>query len=508
MTTNGERRSPSVAVVGAGLTGICAAIKLREAGIRDLTIYEKAPSVGGSWFYNRYPGLQCDVPSRVYSYTFAPNPDWSALNAPRDELWRYLEWVVDEFALRERIRFGSEVVSAEFEGAQWRIRTSTGETRTVDFLITATGILHHPRHPAIAGLETFAGDVFHSAEWDDSVPLSGRRVAVVGTGSTGVQLVGALAGVAGELRHFVRTPQWIFPLPNRRYSRLTRFALRRWPVLNQVAYKSMRLAFASVFDRAMIHKGWQRNLVHSLCRWHLRLAVRDAELRSRLTPAYEPMCKRLVMSMAYYPAIKREHVDVVTEPIDHIEPGGIVTADGSLHELDALILATGFHSQAYMRPMALVGEDGITLDQLWSGDPYAYDTVALPHFPNFFMLCGPHYPSANQSWFEGAEIQADYVAKWVRLYMDGVYDLAAPTEAATQRFRDQVREAYPGEAAWATGCASWYMGREGIPMIWPWRQNRYRQMLSEPRVEDFELGRVRHVAPAATSDASAMGVTE
>src|SRR5919109_826269 len=321
-------RTPSVAIVGAGMSGLCMGIKLKQAGIDSFEIYEKAEAVGGTWRDNTYPGLSCDVPSRFYQYSFELNPDWSHAFSPGPEIWRYFERVADKYGLRSHIRFGKEVVSGHFEDGRCRIRTSDGEKAMADFLVSACGVLHHPRVPAIPGLERFSGAAFHSARWDHDVELRGRRIAVVGTGSTGVQIVTDLSEVAGRLLHFQRTPQWILPAPNRRYTRLER-ALHR-----------------------------------------------------RLTPDYRPMCKRLVVSSGFYRAMQRPTVELVREGIDRIEPGGIVTADGRLHEVDVIVFATGFDTHAYVRPMELLGQGGITLDEAWRDGPRAHRTVAIAGFPN------------------------------------------------------------------------------------------------------------------------------
>ena len=369
-----KKRDPAVAVVGAGMSGLCAAIALLRSGITDVTIYEKADEVGGTWRDNTYPGLTCDVPSRVYQYTFAKNPNWTHLFSPGGEIQAYFRDIADRYALRDRIRFGTEIVSARFEGGRWVLRTDAGAESTVDFLISATGVLHHPRMPSIAGLDDFGGDVFHSARWDHRVELQGKRIAVVGNGSTGVQLVCGLAGVAGKVMMFQRTAQWIVRLPNPRYSRFTSITHQAVPWLDRLAY----LAYSSIFDTfavALTKPGLRRKLMGALCRASLR-KVRDPELRRALTPDYTPMCKRLVMSGGFYRAIQRDDVELVTAGIDHVERRGIVTDDGVLHEADIIVLCTGFDTHAFFRPMQLTGRDGIAADDVWRDGPHAHQTVA------------------------------------------------------------------------------------------------------------------------------------
>jgi cation diffusion facilitator CzcD-associated flavoprotein CzcO len=483
--SNGRpRRSPEVAIVGAGMSGLCMGIMLKQAGIESFRIWEKASAVGGTWRENTYPGLTCDVPSRFYQYSFAPNPDWSHVYSPGPEIWRYFDRVADRFDLRRHIRFGNEVVGGRFEDGRWRIKTAGGDEATVDFLISACGVLHHPRYPDIEGLDSFSGALFHSARWDHDVELQGRRIAVVGTGSTGVQIVTALAGTSARLLHFQRTPQWIAPVPNRRYTRPTRALFRRFPVLSRLAYETSQAMF-EWYAKALIKPGWRRSLVAWLCRRNLA-RVQDPELRRRLTPDYQPMCKRLVISSGFYEAMQQPNVELVTEAIERVEPRGVVTRDGRLHEVDVIVLATGFDAHAYMRPMDLVGEGGITLDEAWRDGPRAYRTVAIPRFPNLFMLIGPHSPVGNHSLISIAETQAAYVMRWIELWREGRVATMAPVEAATRRFNEAMREAMPS-TVWATGCQSWYLGKDGTPEVWPWTPGRHRELLQAPEFDEFEV---------------------
>ena len=477
-------RKPRVAIVGAGMSGICMGLKLQRAGIDDFTIYEKGRELGGTWRDNTYPGLFCDVPSRFYQLSFAMNPDWTHRFSPGSEIWSYFDRVASAAGLRERTRFETEVVSARHEDGRWRLRTADGAEDEADFLISATGVLHHPRYPEIEGLESFAGACFHSARWDHSVPLEGSRIGVVGTGSTGVQIVTALADVASELTMFQRTAQWVLPYPNRRYSRFTRALHRRFPALDRISFRLTQRYFER-FSRALTQPGWQRRLISFACRANLR-TVRDPELRRRLTPSYQPMCKRLVVSASFYRAVQRDHVDVVNERIERVEPAGVRTADGTLHELDVLVLATGFDAHAYVRPMELIGPGGESLDEAWSEGPRSYRTVALPGFPNLFMLIGPQSPVGNYPLTFIAETQADFAIGWMRRWMEGRVDRIAPREDAARVFEAERREALPG-TVWVTGCDSWYLGPDGVPEIWPWEPERHREMLAELREAEFEL---------------------
>jgi cation diffusion facilitator CzcD-associated flavoprotein CzcO len=478
------QRHPTVAIVGAGMSGLCAAITLQRAGIDDVVLYEKANEVGGTWRENTYPGLTCDVPSRFYQFTFATKPDWSRLFSPGREIQAYFIDVAKRYGVSERIRFGTEVESARFDGRGWIVRTRGGDESRVDFLISATGVLHHPKVPGIRGLEDFSGSAFHSARWDHDVELRGRRVAVIGTGSTGVQLVTRLAGTPARLSLFQRTAQWVLPLPNPRYPRLTHRSHRMFPWLDHVGYHVYRVAMEA-FAGALTKPGWRRRFVAALCRANLR-TVRDPQLREALTPDYTPMCKRLVMSGGFYRAMQREDVELVTAAIDHVESRGIVTNDGVLHEVDVIVLATGFDSHAYMRPMQVIGRDGIHLDDAWRDGPHAFETVAMPGFPNCFMLLGPHSPVGNFPLTAVAESQANHILGWIRRWQRYEFDTVEPTTAATEKFNSALTAAMP-DTVWTTGCNSWYLGKNGLPEVWPFTPARHRAMLAKPRLENYGL---------------------
>ena len=466
------------------MSGLCVAIALLRSGIDDVTIYEKAHEVGGTWRDNTYPGLTCDVPSRVYQYTFAKKPDWTRVFSPGGEIQAYFRGISDQFGLRDRIRFGTEVVSARFDDGRWVLRTDAGAESKVDFLISATGVLHHPRMPSIPGLDDFGGHVFHSARWDHDVALQGRRIAVIGNGSTGVQLVCGLADVAGRVLLFQRTAQWVVPMPNPRYSGLASLTHQRMPWLDRLAYRGYSLIFET-FAVALTKPGLRRRLMGALCRASLR-SVRDPALRAELTPTYQPMCKRLVISGGFYRAMQRDDVGLVTAGIDHVERRGIVTADGRLHEVDIIALATGFDTHAFFRPMELIGRDGIAADDAWRDGPRAYQTVALPGFPNFFMMLGPHSPVGNHALTAVAESQANHILGWIERWRRREFDTLEPTWPATEIYNEKLRAAMP-DTVWTTGCQSWYLNKDGVPEVWPFTPAEHRAMLANPDPGQYEL---------------------
>lgn len=468
------------------MSGMCVAIALLRSGIDDVVIYEKAHDVGGTWRENTYPGLVCDIPSRVYQYSFARNPNWSHLFSPGDEIQAYFCAIADQFGLRDRIRFDTEITHARFQDGRWLLRTDAGTESRVDFLISATGVLHHPRIPSIAGLGKFDGHVFHSARWDHDVAVRGRRIAVIGNGSTGVQLVCGLAGVAGKVLTFQRTPQWVLRLANPRYSRVTTMIRRRLPWLDRAAYRTYSRGY-DFFAVGLTKPGFRRWIMAALCRASL-WEVRDRQLRRALTPDYTPACKRLVMSNGFYRAIQRDDVELVTTGIDHVERRGIVTDDGMLHEADIIVLATGFDTHAFFRPLELIGRDGIAANDVWRDGPHAYQTVALSGFPNFFMMLGPHSPVGNLALTTVAESQANHILGWIERWRRGEFDTIEPTAAATERFNAKLRAAMP-DTVWTTGCNSWYLNKNGVPEVWPLTPAEHRSMLSHPDTGQYDLRR-------------------
>lgn len=479
-------RALRVAVIGAGMSGILAAIKLREAGITDLVIYEKADRLGGTWRDNTYPGLSCDVPSHLYTYSFEPNPDWSHRFSPGAEIQAYFEKVAAKYDVEPLIAYNAEVTRAAYQDGKWRLEIKDGRTDVVDIVLTATGVLHHPVYPKIDGLDSFAGACFHSARWDHEVPLAGKRVGVIGTGSTGVQILPAIVDQVASIGLFQRTAQWILPLPNPEHSEEEKAAFRASPELLRATYLDLAERFQNTFARAVVGDSAQMQRIADACRANLDDNVADPELRRQLTPDYQVACKRLIMSDQFYPAIQKPNAHLVTDAIDRIEPAGVRTADGRLHELDVLVLATGFDGHRFMRPMQIVGRDGLTLEDAWADANEAYRSVAVPGFPNFFTMVGPNSPIGNFSLIMISEMQLAYIMQLIELIRTGKYREVAPTAAATARFNAAIKEAMKG-TVWVTGCRSWYLDKNGNPAMWPWTFERFEAEMAKPDLSEFEL---------------------
>jgi cation diffusion facilitator CzcD-associated flavoprotein CzcO len=477
-------------IIGAGMAGLLAGIRLKMRGDIDFVIYEKGDRVGGTWRENSYPGLSCDTPAHSYTYSFAPNPDWSAYYAPGPEIREYFERMTDQYGIRAHIRFGVEIASCAYVNGRWSIQTEQGETDTADVLVAATGVLHHPNVPDIAGLRDFGGPWFHSARWNHSVSFDGKRIGVIGNGSTGVQIVSALARRSARLVHLQRSPQWIMPCPDLTYSADDKRAFREDPsrieeVRNGPEATKRRARFTSAIidvdspELAEIQATVERNLCES---------IRDPVLREKLRPNYRAACKRLVFSAHYYQAVQQPTVYVETGRIECIESNGIRMQDGAFHELDVMVLATGFKADQFVRPIEVTGRNNIDLNEFWAVHPRAYYAVTVPHFPNFFLLNGPTGPVGNFSLIDIAERQWAYIEQLVDLLRTGRCSAVSPSLAALEDYEVRRTEA-ARRTVFASGCKSWYLDAAGAPQVWPWSYAHFIRVMSQPKLEDYEFRR-------------------
>jgi cation diffusion facilitator CzcD-associated flavoprotein CzcO len=468
------------------MAGILSAIKLKEAGLDDFTVYEKADRLGGTWRENTYPGLSCDVPSHLYCYSFALNPDWSHLYAPGDEIEAYFERVADDHGVGPHVRFGDEVVRCTFDDGRWHLTTDQGVQDEVDVVIAATGVLHHPKYPDIKGLDSFAPPMFHSARWDHDAVIDGARVGVIGTGSTAMQIVGAIVDRAEKLSLFQRTAQWVMPAINPAYTTQERAGFRR----DKNLIEGVRDSVAQLFDHfsdGIINAGSpEMVMIEKLCLDNLENSVHDPVLRERLRPDYRAACKRLILSTNFYEAIQTPHAELVTDPIEAVEAQGVRTVDGRLHELDVLVLATGFKVDAFVRPVSVIGRDGADLSTVWADRPGAYLSISVPSFPNFFMLNGPNGPVGNFSLVEVAELQFGYIMQLVDRLRTGEGREISATDEAMERLESARVEAAKS-TIWSTGCRSWYLDDRGIPAVWPWPFSQFRTEMAAPKWEAYDV---------------------
>jgi cation diffusion facilitator CzcD-associated flavoprotein CzcO len=474
-------------VIGSGMAGILAGIRLREAGYDKVTILEKASAIGGTWRENRYTGLHCDVPAHAYTYSFAPNPEWSSYLAPGPEIQRYFEDVARRYGLYEIIRFGEEIARCSFENRHWTVVSKTGAKYEADIVIAATGVLHHLRMPDIEGLDAFAGPRFHSARWPDGMQLDGKSVGIIGNGSTGVQLVSALAGRANRLTHFQRSPQWIMPVENRPYTDAERRAFRADPALVEaIRFDRTYLENVRRFTDAISDPtSPQMEMIETICKEHFEKSIADPGLREKLRPGYRAACKRLIYSPNYFQVVQRPDVEVVTTRIRRIESEGVRTVDEAVYPLDVLILATGFHADRYMRPIDIRGRAGVRLEDIWARRPYAYLAIAIPEFPNLFMLNGPGGPVGNFSLIDIAERQWGYIAQLIARIDQGECREISPTHEAQSAYERRRIAAAKG-TIFGSGCSSWYLDAEGVPNTWPWSYDMFAEQMSKPDLDAFE----------------------
>lgn len=474
-----------VIVIGAGMAGILTAIRLREYGYENFVIYEKSDRLGGTWRENTYPGLACDVPAHLYTYSFEPNPDWSHTFAPGPEIQAYFEGVAKKYNVTEKIRFNEEIPHCEFTRGKWKVRTSSGREDEADVIIAATGVLHHPKMAELPGLDSFAGACFHSARWDHSVELAGKRVGVVGTGSTAIQITTALVDTVGHFDLFQRTAQWVMPIEDRAYSEEERTTFRTDPHALDALRAQIDKDFQHFANAVIDADSAEMKQIEDACVANLENNVRDPELREKLRPDYRAACKRLIFSPNFYEAIQHPNAELVTSGIKCVEPGGIRTEDGELHELDVLVMATGFQADSFIRPTTVLGRGGISLDDVWADHPIAYLSISIPDFPNFFMLNGPNGPVGNFSLIQIAESQVSYVLQLIGQIRGGECREISANATATAEF-EATRSDAAKKSIWATGCKSWYLDKNGVPASWPWTPSRFFEEMASPKLESFD----------------------
>ena len=493
-----------IGILGAGFGGLGMAIKLKQAGIDDFVIWERDDDVGGTWWANTYPGCQCDIPSHLYSFSFAPNPEWTRTYPLQPELKRYLRRVTDQFGIGDHVRLGCAVTGAEWDEGQglWRVETEHG-TFTVDLLIAAPGFLSEPATPALPGLESFAGETFHTARWNHDRDLTGRRVAVIGTGASAIQTVPQIQPIVEHLEVFQRTPPWVVPHRDRPITAFERRLYRRFPALQRAV---RQLVYVS---REMLVPGFVRNpklmrLPQRVARHHLETNIPDADLRARLMPAYSFGCKRVLPSNEWYPALTRPNVDVVTERIAEVVPNGIVTADGELHEVDTIVFATGFHVTDVQFAKIIRGREGATMSDIWKGSPQAYRGIAVTGFPNLFIITGPNTGLGHNSLVYMIEAQLEYLMDAVRVMAERGATRVEVRRTAQEAYNEVIQRRMPPTVWNSGGCASWYIDANGKnTTIWPDYTWRYRRLMRRFDAAAYELTAPGTPAASAAAPASA-----
>jgi cation diffusion facilitator CzcD-associated flavoprotein CzcO len=481
------KRSLEVIVVGAGFGGIAAAIELRRHGIERVRILEKARDLGGTWFYNSYPGSACDVPSHLYSFSYAQRRDWSRLCSPQAEIHAYLHEVARAQDVEHLVQTGTTVRSCTWDesSCRWMVECEEGESYEADALVLATGQLHQPTRPPIDGAEDFGGHSFHSSEWDHSYPLAGKRAAVIGTGASAVQLIPEIAERLDRLTVFQRTGNWFLPRVNRRYNTLIRTIVARVPGLQALRRKFV-FEYTESLTLTIRHPRTLGRLAALRSAAFMRSQLKDPDIRARAWPDYTFGCKRILFSSHFLPALQRPNVELVTEAISAITPEGVRTVDGRVHEVDCLIWATGFKTNDFMLPMPVIGREGRSLQSTWQDGAHAHLGISVAGFPNMFLMYGPNTNTSGGSIIVYLEAQAGYLRQALELLSArsaGAIEVRGEVEAASDR---ELQARFAG-TAWLE-CDSWYRNERGrIVANWPGYMREYLQRTATLDPNEFHL---------------------
>ncbi|MFF4182275.1 flavin-containing monooxygenase [Streptomyces sp. NPDC001691] len=501
-----QREHVRVAVIGSGFGGLGAAVRLRREGITDFVVLERAGSVGGTWRDNSYPGCACDVPSHLYSFSFAPNPDWPRTFSGQEHIRAYLEHVADVFRLRPHIRLDHEVTMMRWDAERlwWEIEVGNGTTLTADVVVSATGPLSDPKMPRIPGLASFPGKVFHSARWDHDYDLRGKRVAMVGTGASAIQIVPSIQPEVGRLTLFQRTPPWVMPRMDRPIAAVERWLHRRLPATG-AARRGLLWGIRELQVSAFTKRPNELGLVESIAKSNMARAIKDPQLRARLTPDYRIGCKRILLSSSYYPALAEPNVDVVASGLAEVRGSTVVAADGTEAEVDAIIFGTGFHVTDMPIADRVVGAEGHTLAESWKDGMQALRGATAAGFPNWMTIIGPNTGLGNSSMILMIESQLNYMADYLRQLdvLGGRVALAARPSAVgawNRRVQERMKR-----TVWNTGgCTSWYLDAAGRnTTVWPGTTGEFRRATREVDLAEYEVVRAR--AAGAESALAAAG---
>ncbi len=479
-----------VAILGAGVSGLCMAIQLRKAGIPSFAIFEKSHDVGGTWHDNSYPGASCDVPSHLYSFSFEPNPDWSRAFSPQPEIQRYLRHCAEKYDLLAQIRFGTEIAGASFDehAGVWRIRTSSGEEISAKALVSGLGQLNRPHFPEIAGSASFEGTSFHSARWNHEHDVAGKRVAVIGNGASALQFIPEIAKTAERVTIFQRSANWVIPRNDRKFSGADKARFRRRPLLLR-ALRALIWSMLEIRFLAFIRDSWFSRRMTRVATEYLHAQVSDPALRAKLTPDYPIGCKRILISDDYYQALVQPHVEVVCEPIERITRDAVTTQDGVAHAVDTIIYGTGFETTTFLAPLAIEGLGGAKLEETWRDGAEAYLGVTVAGFPNLFMLYGPNTNLGHNSIIFMIECQVGYSVLCIQeLSKRGVSWLDVRRDVMDRYNRDL--QLALSKTAWTAGCASWYKTASGkVVNNWSGFTTDYWRRTRRPKWSEYRFVR-------------------
>jgi cation diffusion facilitator CzcD-associated flavoprotein CzcO len=480
-------RKPSVAIVGGGFGGIGAAVMLQREGYEDVTVFERGERIGGVWSFNTYPGIACDVPSHLYEFSFAPNPRWSRRYAPGAEIQAYIEDVASRHGVLDRVRLRTEVTRATFDEARgrWLLETSAGP-HEADLIVAACGQLSVPSIPAIPGLDEFPGPVFHTARWRHDVDLAGKRVALMGTGCSSIQVGPRIQPEVAQLDVYQRSPGWTIPKMDFEYPPWMRRLFERMPLLQRLD-RQVTFGFMEAATAGLTSRRWLMRPFAAMARRQIRTQIGDPELRRKVTPRDQIGCKRIMLTDDWYPTLTKPNVELVTDPVEAVTASGVRTADGTERPAEVVILGTGFRTHEFVAPMDVVGRGGRTLDETWAGVPKAYLGITVPGFPNMFLLYGPNTNGGAGSVIYTVEAAARHVIAAIReLERAGARTIELRPQAAAE-FDRELRQALAG-TVWHTGCTSWYVDEKGDnPNQWPWVASAYRRRTANVDRAAYEL---------------------
>lgn len=478
----------STAIIGAGFAGIGAAIRLKDQGVTDFEIFERGTRVGGTWRDNTYPGAACDIPSRLYSYSFAPNPDWSHTYSASDEILGYIDSMVESSGIAPHIRFGHNVTGVEFGevAGEWTVNFEGREPVRARTVIVASGPLANASFPKIDGIETYEGHKIHSARWDHDYDFTGKKVAVVGTGASGVQIVPELVKVAKSVKVFQRTPGWVIPRINGSTSGWMKRIYKDVPFAEKIARSAWFWGHESVALGVVWDSPFTR-VVEALSLANLRMQVKDPWLRRQLTPDFSAGCKRLLMTRDYYPALQADNCKLVTWPISRLSPKGIRTVEGIEHQFDAIVFATGFEVSKQGTPFPVIGIDGRELSAEWSRGAYAYRSVAVSGYPNLYFTFGPNSGPGHSSALVYMEAQIDYIVEAIsKLLQFGWKSLDVRPEVQA-RYNEDIQQRLQS-TTWNSGCQSWYLTDDGFnATMFPGFATQYVNQLKAVNLHDFKI---------------------
>jgi len=477
-----------VAIIGSGFAGMGVSIALDRVGISDFILLEKSDDIGGTWRDNQYPGACCDVPSQLYSFSFELNPEWSRRFSPAEEIHAYQQHVMDKYNLRKRTHGGFEVDSASYTDGGWLLVSSSGEQVRVRYVISAIGALHIPNKPAFAGLNRFDGKLMHSAEWDKTYDLSNKKIIVVGSAASAIQIIPQLAKVASHVSVIQRTASYFIPRKDRSVTQFEKRCFRRLPFVQRLVRWRQYCFNDFLFHPNFMNKpSLAKKFVHRMVHKHLRRQVQDPVLIDILTPDYEIGCKRLLLSDDILPALQQQNVTLVTAGIDHFTERGLVTDSGAEIDADLVVLATGFQSTRLFGEMTINGLNGLTMEQAWANEIRAHRSVAVNGFPNFFMMYGPNSNLGHSSIIIMIEAQARYIARLLRhAIKTGKHTITVRPEAEAA-YNEELQHALQ-KTVWNTGCNSWYKDKNGhIFSLWPHSTTRFIREMYRPTLDDYSF---------------------